>query len=171
MTKRDTIIKWIIYSVIIVFIMMIQLTGLTRLRVFGVHPMIMPLAAAAVAVFEGPRSGGIAGFFIGFMCDALIPPSTIFFTLCFMSAGILIGYLTDYMFKRNFITAFMWMSALKAAECLLFFTFFYFLPGKAGLPALLSVALPEIALSLLFSPIIYSIFRSVHKHFYEEEIY
>ena len=171
MTRRDIIIKWVIYSLIIIFIMMIQLTGLGRLCVFGVHPMVMPLVAASLAVFEGPRAGGIAGFFTGFMCDALIPPSTIFFTLIFMCAGIAIGYVTDYMFKRNFVTALMWMAALKTSECLLFFFLFYFLSGKAPLSALLSVALPEIVFSLLFSPIIYFIIRTVYMRFYEEGIY
>ena len=70
MTRSDFIIKWGVYTLALVPVWILELYVLSRYPLFGVKPMLLPLAVVAVAVLEGSTAGGGFGLFVGVLCDA-----------------------------------------------------------------------------------------------------
>ena len=53
MTRQDYIKKWFSYGVTLVLVAVLQGLVFTRLRVFGLIPMLLPLALVALATLDG----------------------------------------------------------------------------------------------------------------------
>lgn len=54
---------------IVLAAVMLQLSGLGPMRIFGGHPDLVPLAVAAVAIYAGSVTGAATGFAAGFVLD------------------------------------------------------------------------------------------------------
>ena len=59
-TRRNLLHKWSVYALGLLLVWVLDAYILPRYPVFGISPMLLPLAAAAVAVLEGTHAG--AGF-------------------------------------------------------------------------------------------------------------
>ena len=70
MTRQDFLIKWGVYALALVPVWFLELFVLNRFPLFGVAPMLLPLAAVCVAVLEGTTAGAGFGLFVGILCDA-----------------------------------------------------------------------------------------------------
>ena len=62
MTRQDFLIKWGVYALALVPVWFLELFVLNRFPLFGVAPMLLPLAAVCVAVLEAPQRGGFGLF-------------------------------------------------------------------------------------------------------------
>lgn len=163
MHHRQNIIKCCLYGLILWFFCILQVS--LPLRWSTVHALPLVPLTVVVSVFEGSFGGGAFGLAAGLLCDAFTPGSGSFFTLFLMPAGILIGHLVKNYFKVSFVAAMLWAVAAHAAADLLYFLFFMVIPGRAGLSALMQVALPELLLTLPYIPPAYLISRGIHNRF------
>lgn len=157
MTRRDFLIKWLVYVLALLPILILALYVLPRIPVFGTIPALLPIAAITVAVLEGPVGGAGFGLFVGILSDALIPgiPGTMTFALCFL--GACAGAAARYGVRQNLVgclicsTGAMFLINLIRVVYLL-------IRGTAPLGILLTTALAEIFWSLVFLPLIYGVF-------------
>ena len=76
----------------------------SRLTVFGVKPLILPLVAVGAAIFDGRITGGVIGIFAGMLCDLSFNEKTVVFTLTLAFLGLAAGYLADTLFVKSFLT-------------------------------------------------------------------
>ena len=60
MTRQDLIHKWAVYALALLPVWLLDSCILPRFPLFGITPMLLPLALTAVAVLEGSVAG--AGF-------------------------------------------------------------------------------------------------------------
>lgn len=97
-------LKILIYGLFLFFIYILQSVVFSRLTLFGVKPVIFPLAVVCTAMFEGCVKGGIFGLASGILCDISYNQPTIQFTLILTVLGIFIGVLTDTIFAKGFPT-------------------------------------------------------------------
>ena len=65
MTRRDQLFKWAVYALGLLPIWVLDAFVLSRYPLFGVTPILLPVAAAAVAVLEGAAGGAGFGLWIG----------------------------------------------------------------------------------------------------------
>lgn len=157
MTRRDHILKWLLYALAFLPILLLDLYVLPWFPIFGTIPSLLPVAAVTVAVLEGPAAGAGFGLFVGILSDALIPglPGTM--TLGLSLLGLAAGAAARYGVRQNF-----WGCLLCSAGALVIIDLIRvvvsLLRGRAPLLKLLWVALPEIFWSLIFLPLIYGIF-------------
>ncbi len=163
MTQRDFILKWLLYALALLPIFILDLYILPWFPIFGIIPTLFPLAAVAVAVLEGPIGGAGFALFIGILSDAFIPfglpgASTILLTL----VGFGVGTLVRYGVRQNFIGCLLCCSSTLGLLALIRI-FFSLLAGKGSLLSLFSVAIPEVIISLVFTPLIYGIFLWVFR--------
>ena len=70
-TRRDFLTKWFIYALALLPVWFLEVYVLSRLKFFGVSPMLLPVAAVTVAVLEGSAAGGAFGLAVGVICDAV----------------------------------------------------------------------------------------------------
>lgn len=165
--RNRQLFKWIGYACIFLLAFLLQTTALSRLEIMKVHPNLIPVVVVCVAIFEGPAGGAAFGFAAGLVCDALIPPSEAFFAVFFLFMGLLTGRVCNYIFKKRMFTALFWSLICMTALDLLYFCVFYLLPGRAGISALYTVALPETVFSVVFAPAVYLPVRAVYRRFGE----
>lgn len=157
MTRGDYIVKWLAYTLALLPILVLDLFLLPWFPIFGTIPTLLPVAAVTVAVLEGPAAGAGFGLFVGILSDAFIPgmPGAMTFGLALL--GTAAGAAARYGVRQNLIGCLL-CSAGALAIIDLIRVVFALLRGRASLPALLAVALPEIFWSLVFVPLIYAIF-------------
>ena len=60
MTTKDFTVKWLAYALALLPVWLMECFLLSRYPLFGVKPMLLPLAVVAVATLEGGAAG--AGF-------------------------------------------------------------------------------------------------------------
>lgn len=162
MTRRDFLIKWLLYALALLPILVLNVYLLPWFPVFGIIPTLLPVAAVTVAVLEGPAGGAGFGLFVGILSDALIPGLPGAMTLGITLLGIAAGTAARYGVRQN-LTGCLICSFAALTVIALFRVAAFLLAGRAPLLSLLAVALPEIVLSLLFTPLVYVIFRWVYR--------
>lgn len=115
---------------------------------FGVTPILLPVAAAAVAVLEGAAGGAGFALWIGLIWTLSYPgvPAAMIFLLTL--SGLLVGTLSQYALRSSFVGC-----MVCSAACLALLELFQVASGVivqlGPLYALLSTAFREWLLSLL----------------------
>ena len=146
MTRQDFLIKWGVYALALVPVWFLELFVLNRFPLFGVAPMLLPLAAVCVAVLEGTTAGAGFGLFVGILC--LI--------------GVGAGALAQYVLRQNLVgcllcsfAALALIDGVRIAARLL--------AGRGELAAMLGLAGREILWSLVFVFPVYALFLWVFR--------
>ena len=162
MTSRDQLHKWAAYLLGLLPIWLLDAFILPRYPVLGLTPVLLPVAAAAVAVLEGPSAGAGFGLFLGLLWTLSYPgvPAAMIFLLTL--AGLTAGTLSQYALRRSLVGC-----LVCSAACLAMMELFRLVSGVitqlGPLPALLSVAAGELLLSLCWTPAVYFIFSRVYR--------
>lgn len=161
MTRRDFTIKWLMYVLGLLPIFILGLYILPWFPIFGTVPALLPVAAITVAVLEGPIAGGGFGLFVGILYDAFIPGLPGAMTLGLTLLSIAAGAAARYGVRQDLAGCL--LCSLSSLVCINLVRIVRELfSGQTALPALLAVAGSEIFWSLVFTPLIYVIFRWVY---------
>ena len=102
MTRQDFILKWLFYALALLPVWWMDTFVLGRFPVLGVAPMLLPVAAVAVAVLEGALAGAGFGLAVGVLCDAVYFGGHGFLTLGLCLIGWGAGAAAQYVLSRNF---------------------------------------------------------------------
>lgn len=160
MTTRDFGIKWLAYGLALLPVWVAEAFLFSRYPLYGVKPMLLPLAAAAVAALEGASGGAGFGLAVGILFDAGQGAVPGVFTLALTGMGLCTGLLCRYFLRQNLVGCFlcsaMTLCAIDALRVLS-----RLLARTASLDLLLTLAGKEILWSLCFVPPVYLMFRWV----------
>ncbi len=162
MTRQDFLIKWGVYALALLPVWFCEVFLLNRFPLFGVAPMLLPLAAIAVAVLEGTVAGAGFGLGVGILCDAVYfnPDGAMTVGLCLLGVGA--GALSQYVVRQNLVGCL--LCSLLALVCIDGVRVLAnLLTGAAALPVLLSLAGREIAWSMVFVLPVYALFLWVFR--------
>lgn len=160
--RRSDVIKWLIYALCGWIVWTAETLFLNRLPIFGVIPVLLPLAAVAVGLWEGDTAGAVYGLCLGVFADAVYPglPGGMTLGLCLM--GWLTGAMSRYRVRQNLlgylICAVTAMTVLEAARVLS-----AALSRLGPLPALLSRGGRELGCSLLYAVPVYLLVTLAHR--------
>ena len=166
---RERLLKYGFYTLLVFFLYVLQTTpGL--LAVSGVKPLLVLPACIAISLYEGAFTGGLFGFFFGFLCDTgsetLFGFSALFF-LVFCTA---VGLLSTYALRRSLLNGM--LLCLTALFLLLGAEFFfsYVLYNYEGLSLFFYLGIaPQIVYSSLFSIPFCLLFERLHDLFARRE--
>jgi len=162
MTRRDHIIQWLAYTATLLLVSGFERLILSRFTVWGVIPVLLPIALAACATMEGPRFGSAFGILAGILMAAAAGGG--FWRIIFCSAaGFLCGVITRYGLPQNFGGC-LACSTLVMVLRMIWCVGVHFFSGTSDLLLLLRVGFPEFLWSLFFSLPIYLLFLFVCKH-------
>ena len=162
MTRRDQIHKWFFYALALIPVWLVDEFVLNRIPLFGVIPMLLPLAVVAVAVLEGSVPGAGFGMAVGLLWELAYPGGSGILVFGMTVAGMLTGSIAQYALSQSFISCLLCsagvLGMIDGARILqaLFVQ-------SESLDVLLQVAVPEILISLCFTPLIYVLFRMVFR--------
>ena len=162
MTTRDQVHKWFFYALGLFPVWVLDAYVLNRLPVFGVIPLLLPLAVVAVAVLEGAYAGAGFGLGVGLLWELSYPGGFGGLVFGMTLAGMAVGAVTQYALSQNFVSCLLCSAGVLAAldGMQLLWALFVRLDT---LDVLLQVAVPEVLLSLCWTPAVYLLFRSIFR--------
>ena len=162
LNQRDMFFKWLYYAGATLLLVLVQSLVLNRICVWGVHPFLPPLIAAITAMLEGPGEGtAFAGVF-GLLCDLTMPGIIpCFYTLAFLAAALLAAVIAKRFLSQVFLCADLCAGLSLLVTDLLHTLLLTFRQG-VELTAALSLTGREAAVTVVLSPLVYLLLRSVH---------
>lgn len=161
MTTHDQLFKWLCYALGVVPIWLAETQLLNRVPLFGVIPVLLPLAAVAVALWEGARCGAVFGLCLGVIADATYPGTPGGMTLGLCLLGLLAGAACQYGVRQSFVGYALCAAAAMGLLELGRVTWCMF-THLGPLPVVSLVALKEGLWSLCFTPLIYPLFKRIY---------
>ena len=162
MTRRDFIHKWLVYALGLLPVWLLDAYILPRYPLYGASPMLLPLAAAAVAVLEGAYSGTGFGLGVGLLWELAYPGGFGGLVFFLALAGMAMGAVSQYALSQTFIGCLICaagtvglLELLRIARGLL--------TNAAPLTALVEAAAPEFLWSVAWTPLVWLLFRTVYR--------
>lgn len=160
MTRRDLIHKWCVYGLGLLPIWILDAYLLPRYPLFGITPMLLPAAVVAVAVLEGAFAGTGFGLAVGLLWELSYPGGFGALVLFLALMGMATGGLSQYALSQSLPGCLLCtagvlalLDGLRVARGII--------THAADLSHLLQVAVPECLLSLLWTPLVYLLFRRI----------
>ena len=158
--SKKRIIRALVHTAVLLGLFVLQAMVFSRLRIFGIAPLILPLAVIGVGLFEGPSWGGAFGLAAGALTDMAFLSSTVLFTISLTVLGMGVGLLSAYLLRRGFPSFFLTsVAALFVIAVLQMFPLLVFW-GESPL-ALLRVAGLQTLYSMIFVLPIYYLARAL----------
>lgn len=161
MTRGDFLFKWFWYAMAVLPVWLAEDLIFSRIHILGVSPMLLPLTVVAVAVLEGPVAGTGFGLGVGLLCHAAWPGSGPAMILGLSLAGAVSGGAAQYGLKQSYVGCLI-CSAGVLGGIDLCRILRRLAAGSAPLAPMLTVALSEILVSLIFVAPVYLLFRKVY---------
>ena len=161
MARQDWIHKWLCYALALLPVWWLDAYVLTRFPVFGVTPLLLPVAVVSVAVLEGVSGGAGFGFGVGLLWATAYAGGDGSRVLILTLVGMFVGALARYALARSLVgclicsagTLVVLLTLRSATE--LFFM-------RATLWQLLRVTLPQLLWTLVWTAPVYGIFYQVY---------
>lgn len=163
MSRRDFLIKWLLYAAATLIFILLQSMVLTHIHILHIHPFLLPVLAAMVAVWEPQREGVMFCLLLGLLCDLTMPMTLpCFYTLAFLLSGLLVSFIA-----LKFIMPGFWCTMLAAALSLLVTDILNllcltYLHGVSFL-AFLSLTGRELLLTLPLAPLVYLPYHWIYR--------
>ena len=154
--------KWSVYGLGLVLVWLLDGCILPRYPLFGTIPMLLPLAATAVAVLEGAYGGAGFGMAVGLVWELAYPGGFGGLVFGMAAAGLAAGSASQYILSQSYPGCLICScGVLLGLEALRLFR--GVVTDTAAFGAMLPVAGAELALSLAWSPVICLLFRSIYR--------
>ena len=112
MSLREFIIKYMTprvdgkqvlrYALYLLLSLIVQTMLLSRTRIAGVCPYVLPAAAVAVGMFEGPVWGVVFSLILGIFADMAFVETTVLFTVTFPCLAFATGFVAQFFINRRF---------------------------------------------------------------------
>lgn len=162
MTTRDSIHKWLIYALALLPIWILDGMILPRCPIWGITPMLFPAAVASVAVLEGGLPGTGFGMAVGLLWELAYPGGFGIMVCAMALAGMLIGIAAQYSLSQGL------PACLLCTGCILILMdglriLKGLITNSAGMTAMLQVAVPEVLISLAWTPVVWFLFHAVFR--------
>ena len=104
MDRRAWIILIVMHALLLLTVYVFQGMIFPYVRILGLIPLLLPIVATGIAVYEGCHAGGVAGLFAGILCDVSFNQPAGVFTVLLTFTGLFIGALVDSVVMRGFVT-------------------------------------------------------------------
>ena len=160
MTRRNVLHKWFFYGLGLILVWLLDAYVLPRYPLWGLTPMLLPLAVVSVALLEGAFPGTGFGLAVGLLWELAYPGGFGGLVIAMALAGMATGSLSQYALSQSL------PGCLLCCGGLLFLldglrVLRGLITNAATLSALLQVAIPECLLSLAWTPAVYLLFRLI----------
>lgn len=109
--------RGILRALLLLLLYILQTDVFTHLRINGVCPLALPLAAVGFGIFDGGLTGGLWGLAAGLLCDASLGGGS-GFTVLLTLTGFFSGFLSEFLLARGF-PSFLTLSLAALLLCVL----------------------------------------------------
>ena len=160
MTRQAWLYKWFSYALALLGVWWLDAYVLSRWPVFGVTPILLPVAVTAVSVLEGVSGGAGFGLGAGLIWAAAYPGGHGARVLLLALAGLFTGALAQYALAQTLMGCVLCSAVvLTVLELFRLAQELFFL--RAQLWPALCAAVPQLLWTLFWAPVVYGIFARV----------
>ena len=162
-----TIYKSLLFAFALFLFACIQSSFFSVISFFGVVPDLVLLAVIGIAVYDGERSGAVAGIFGGVLVEAFGAGGEIMMLpLFYMLCGFFFGIAAHLIFNRNFISWLLYCLIGAAFRSALSLVHAVLLESDVNILLIFTeIAIPEYFVTVLLSPLMYLPVRAVVRPF------
>lgn len=160
--RKDRLRSILLLTLYLALTLLAQNTLFAKMRLWGVHAIVLPALMVAVGMFRGPVWGGVFGIFAGVFANMGYPESIVLFILLLPLIGYVSGMLAEHLLTRSLV-AFLCMTLGAQLLTALFQLFRLWVFQGADLSALLMTGLKQTVVSLPFSIPFFYISRAVSR--------
>ncbi len=159
--KTDTLRSALGLLLIMLLCYFLQRGIFSRLHIFGVSPLLLPLAAVAAGLLGSPGWGGAFGLLGGLLCDAALGGGGLLFTVALTAMGFFSGFLGEFVLARGVPSfALLGVLALLLSAALQMFRLLFY--DRAAPWPLIRTGLVQTLASLIFMlPLYYCVRRAL----------
>ena len=100
--RAETLRSILGMALIMLLCYFLQSAVFSRLHIFGVKPLLLPLAAVGAGLLGSSGWGGAIGLCCGILCDAALGGGGLVFTVALTVMGFFSGFLGDFILARGF---------------------------------------------------------------------
>ena len=93
--------RGVLRALILLLLYVLQTDVFTHLRINGLCPLALPLAAVGFGIFDGGLTGGLWGLAAGILCD-LSAGDSFAFTVLLTLVGFFSGFLSEFILAKGF---------------------------------------------------------------------
>ena len=93
--------RGVLRALILLLLYVLQTDVFTHLRIGGICPLALPLAAVGFGIFDGGLTGGLWGLAAGILCD-LSAGNSFAFTILLTLIGFFSGFLSEFILAKGF---------------------------------------------------------------------
>lgn len=162
--KRYNIPKWIIYTLVVIIIAVIQLQTASYPRFFNVTPLFLIPAIIAISMVEDEMVGAIYGLVGGLLWDTTTGNVFGFNALFLMIMGVAAGLVVKLLFKNRVVISILIVAVFTFIHEFLTWFFFWYLESKGSFSyAMLKIILPTVLMTAIFAIPINILFRFMNK--------
>lgn len=162
MTTQDWLYKWFRYALALLPVWWLDAYLLSRWAVWGVTPVLLPVAVAAVSALEGISGGAGFGFGAGLLWAGAYAGSDGSRVILLTLLGMLGGVLSRYALAQGLLGCVL-CSAITVGLVELFGILRELFLVRATFGAMFGMALAQLVLSVCWSPLVYWIFARVYR--------
>jgi len=112
MKKKVLIISILLHALLLTIVYIFQGVIFPFMRLSGLVPLLLPVVATGIALYEGRYIGGVSGLFAGILCDISFNQPAGLFTVFLTLTGLIIGTLADTVILRGFVTYYLCCTAV-----------------------------------------------------------
>lgn len=163
MNKKELIILILLHALLLISVYVLQGVILPFIRIGGLVPLLMPIVATGIALYEGRYIGGISGLFAGILCDVSFNHPVGVFTVFLTITGLFVGTLADTVILRGFVIYY-----LSCAIVLIISAFIQMFPfwvlQNVPLQVLIGTAIPQTIYSLILAFPIWFFVQALGRH-------
>lgn len=162
MTRQDQFYKWFVYFLGLLPLWLADAYLLGRYFPMGTKPLLLLLSVVAVAVMEGATAGAGFGLGVGLLWVFGYPHVNSGMILFLVLAGMWVGIAAQYILTQGFLGCLLCSAGVLAVlECMR--VAWGLFSHQAELQILLHVVCREFIFTLIWTPLVYLIFRAVFR--------
>ena len=166
-SKRRSVIKWIIYTLLLYVFYGLQ-TAPGFFRFLDAQPLLTIPLVLSIAMFEHEIGGAVFGILAGFLWDMQQDTLFGFNALVMMCCCVSVSLLIMYLMPTTLPSSLFYNFSVLAIQSGLYFLFCYALWGTPGMSLVwVNYLLPQMGLTLLASIPIYFLVRLISSKFSE----
>ena len=160
--RKDRLRSVLLLALYLALTLLVQNTLFAKLKIWGVHAIVLPALMTAVGMFRGPMRAGVFGIFAGFFADMGYPETVVLFLLLLPVLGYVSGMLSEHLMHQGLIAYLvMCLGALLITALVQLFPLWVFRGAPLG--PLLITGLKQTAVSLPFCVPFYFISKAVSR--------
>lgn len=166
MNIKPFYIRNTLYLIVIIALFICQSAGFLP-EIYGYSYNLLPAIIISIAMLTNVYEAVLYGFFVSFLCDFNFANIEGLSSIYFVTAAIIISFVTEKYFTKSFVTNMLFTSITLLIQKLFQFAFYYLFVDQSSSLLYFKISCAEVLIATLACPVLYAIIYFISSKFKE----